>query len=39
MEEFPEERIGAALDGVNTNGVAMEGEAFETGDGFGERGE
>ena len=38
MKEFPEKRIGSALDGVNADGIAMEGEAFETGDGFGEGG-
>ena len=39
VEEFPEERIGFAVDGVNTNYIAIEGEAFEAGDGIFECGE
>ena len=32
VEEFPEERIGAAIDGMDADNVAEEGEAFESGD-------
>jgi len=34
VEQAPEAGIGFAVDGVNANGVAVEGEAFETGEGI-----
>ena len=39
VEEFPEERIGLLIDGVNTHFIAVKSEAFETGDRFCERSE
>ena len=39
VEEFPEKRVGLAFDGVDADIVAVEGEAFEAGDGVAERGE
>jgi hypothetical protein len=38
VEEFPEERIGFLVDGVNAHFLAVKGETFEAGDRFGERG-
>jgi len=39
VEELPEERVGAAFDGVDANGVAIKSETLETRDGARERGE
>ena len=39
VEEFPEERIGLFVDGVNAYFAAVKSEAFETGDRFSECGE
>ena len=33
VEEFPEERIGVAIDSVDADDVAEESKAFESGDG------